>query len=359
MSESHRPRILSSEAIAAAGDGGGVGARPALIWPERASVFAQRQMRLRQLAQGHAMGDFLRFMSDLAQVQQAALQEGSGESLPDLPLPDAAALERAQQVGLPPLPAADWPRDAAWRASLRAMVKALRRCEAPEGVRAALDAVERSSDDDLERQADCLLTGVMHGVDLATAPLVAAALQVHWTRLALGLQASGWTPPSAALGAATDGSALTAADAGSCPCCGSRPTASLTRSTGGASGQRVLHCSLCSVQWPLPRIQCTRCMATERVYYQSLELAQAGAEEDEGRAAQAAVQAECCSDCGHYLKIMHRDRDAFVDAVADDLATLTLDLLVSEAGLQRHGVNLMLLFGEPGPVPEASLADDR
>jgi FdhE protein len=26
---------------------------------------------------------------------------------------------------------------------------------------------------------------------------------------------------------------------------------------------------------------------------------------------------------------------------------VTLDLLVSEAGFQRHGVNLMLLFGDP------------
>jgi FdhE protein len=52
---------------------------------------------------------------------------------------------------------------------------------------------------------------------------------------------------------------------------------------------------------------------------------------------------------------MHTDRDPQVDAVADDLATLPLDLLVSEAGLQRHGVNLMLLFGDPDaehPAPE-------
>ena len=40
------------------------------------------------------------------------------------------------------------------------------------------------------------------------------------------------------------------------------------------------------------------------------------------------------------------------DPAADDLASLTLDLLVSEAGYQRHGLNLMLLFGEPEPEPE-------
>ncbi|MBL0094515.1 MAG: formate dehydrogenase accessory protein FdhE [Piscinibacter sp.] len=55
---------------------------------------------------------------------------------------------------------------------------------------------------------------------------------------------------------------------------------------------------------------------------------------------------------GSYLKIMHTDRDPFVDPVADDLASVTLDLLVSDAGLQRHGVNLMLLFGEPDTPPD-------
>ena len=71
------------------------------------------------------------------------------------------------------------------------------------------------------------------------------------------------------------------------------------------------------------------------------------------RAAGAAVQAETCDECHHYLKIVHSDRDPFVDPVADDLASLTLDLLVSETGMVRHGVNLMLLFGEPEAPPGA------
>jgi FdhE protein len=90
------------------------------------------------------------------------------------------------------------------------------------------------------------------------------------------------------------------------------------------------------------------------VAYQSLASAAAdGNDEDaQARAAKAAVQAETCDDCGHYLKILHGDRDPMVEPVADDLASVTLDLLVSEAGLQRHGVNLMLLFGAPDAPPE-------
>jgi len=51
---------------------------------------------------------------------------------------------------------------------------------------------------------------------------------------------------------------------------------------------------------------------------------------------------------------VHGDRDPYVEPVADDLASLTLDLLVAESGMRRHGVNLMLLFGEGavGPPPD-------
>ncbi len=41
--------------------------------------------------------------------------------------------------------------------------------------------------------------------------------------------------------------------------------------------------------------------------------------------------AETCDECNHYLKICYMDRDANVDPCADDLATLALDLLVTEA----------------------------
>jgi FdhE protein len=40
-----------------------------------------------------------------------------------------------------------------------------------------------------------------------------------------------------------------------------------------------------------------------------------------------------------------QDKDPLVDPVADDLATLPLDLLVDEAGYERSGPNLFLLGG--------------
>jgi len=37
-----------------------------------------------------------------------------------------------------------------------------------------------------------------------------------------------------------------------------------------------------------------------------------------------------------------------IEPVADDLASVALDLLVAEAGKTPTGLNLMLLYGDPG-----------
>jgi FdhE protein len=339
-------RVMSPEEIAARG----AGDTPYFQWPQRASLFAERAMRLRQLARGHAMGDFLDFAADIAQAQQARLAV-----MPSMPLPDADALDRAAREGRPPLSAADWPRDPAWHDVLRALVADLQR-SAPAGAQPALARLADADSATLERQADALLLGLLpgtgDGLDLAGAPIIAAALQVLWTHLVLEVQRS-WTER----GTGGAGQPFGRTDEpGLCPCCGSRPVTSLTRTAGDLMGQRYLHCSLCSMQWHLVRIQCAHCGSGKHIAYQSLDAADADGDEGSARAAQAAVQAETCEDCGHYLKILHSERDPFVEPVADDLASLTLDLLLAETGLQRHGVNLLLLFGgaeasPPEPPP--------
>jgi FdhE protein len=337
MSTSATVRVMSPQEIAARGGG----ETPYFHWPARGTLFAERAMRLRQLARGHSMGEYLEFIARLAMAQQEVLQ-----SFPAVPIPDGAALDRAARAAVPPLPASEWPRDPAWHGALQRIVAALRP-QAPAGAAAALERLAAADAEYLERQADCLLTGVMAGLDLATAPIVAGALQVYWAHLVLAvLEAHAAQPDQGQAFGRLD-------DPTTCPCCGSRPVASVARSGGAALGQRYLHCSLCSTQWHLERIKCSHCLSTKHVAYESLDAGGDDAEGAAARAAQAAVQAETCDDCGHYLKIMHSARDPFVDPVADDLATLTLDLLVSEAGRVRHGVNLMLLFGEPPPQGKA------
>lgn len=325
-------RVMSPEEIAARA----AGETPFLHWPERATFFAEREMRLRQLSRSHAMGDFLAFMADLAHAQDTQLK-----ALQGVTLPDGAAIDEAARRGVPPLPSADWPRDPAWHGVLKAMAVALQ-ASAPAGAQPVLQRLAGADEVFLERQADALLNGVMAGLDLASAPIVAGALQVYWTHMVLAVKQhhQGQGQP---FGRVDDETV--------CPCCGSRPTASITRSAGESLGQRYLHCSLCGMQWHMVRIKCPHCLSTKSLSYHSLDAADKtdDTEASAARAALATVQAESCDECGHYLKMVHTDRDPFVDPVADDLASLTLDLLVSETGKQRGGVNLMLLFGEPEP----------
>ena len=66
-----------------------------------------------------------------------------------------------------------------------------------------------------------------------------------------------------------------------------------------------------------------------------------GLEGEEG-ALNPGVKAETCPACQASLKIVSMEKDPFVDAFADDLATLALDMLVDEAGFHRAGRNLFL-----------------
>ncbi len=64
------------------------------------------------------------------------------------------------------------------------------------------------------------------------------------------------------------------------------------------------------MQWHMVRIKCSHCLSTRSLAYQSLDTLADAADDDSAdgasrRAAQAALQAETCDDCGHYLKIMH------------------------------------------------------
>src|SRR5262249_19011105 len=150
-------------------------------------------------------------------------------------------------------------------------------------------------------------------------PFLAAALQVHWVARA------------AALGAAAFGK-LDVPNL--CPVCGSLPVASVL-SMDPVPGVRYLHCSLCCSDWRLSRGVCTQCDAPrDKVAYFHVET---GSE---------SVKAEACEECRGYLKIVNRERDPLVDPVADDLATLALDLLMDESGYQRASPNLLFVPGQ-------------
>jgi len=311
---------------------------PVLHLPVRAEVFAERELRLRELAAGHAMRDYLLLLAELTRAQHELLQDHPG-----VPLPDEQALQAAVSAAKPPLPAELWPRDPCWRAGLQRLLDALQ-ARLPEGpARSTVVALRELEPQLLEQQADRLLNGITLGLDLASGPFIAAALQVYWTHMVLATQAAHGAERLAPFGRIED--------ATRCPCCGFVPVASVARIDAGSGGLRYLQCALCATQWHMVRVKCSHCESTRGIHYESLERidgdAGTGAGIDVGPGSKPTIEAETCDECGSYLKIVRRDRDPQAEAVADDLASLTLDLLVAEAGFQRHGANLLLLFGEP------------
>ena len=56
----------------------------------------------------------------------------------------------------------------------------------------------------------------------------------------------------------------------------------------------------------------------------------------------AGVKAESCGDCGSYLKVMYQEKDAYVEPVADDLATILLDAEMEQKEFAKSGLNPFL-----------------
>jgi FdhE protein len=55
------------------------------------------------------------------------------------------------------------------------------------------------------------------------------------------------------------------------------------------------------------------------------------------------VKAETCERCHGYVKILHQHKNPQLEPVADDVATLGLDILLRENGYRRGSVNPFLL----------------
>jgi FdhE protein len=89
------------------------------------------------------------------------------------------------------------------------------------------------------------------------------------------------------------------------------------------------------------RVQCTGCGASgKNIAYQSATIL--AHLENDGSAAEAAVRAETCEECHAYRKILYQEKDPGVEPLADDLATLNLDLLLGQGGYHRVSGNPLL-----------------
>ena len=310
---------------------------PRVLLPDTSSLFLDRANRIRQLAQDNPIADYLNFVADLVQAQHHAVQglEVSG--------PDAAAIEQAQRYSSPMMPAADH-IDPVWLKVLDDMLARLSGEDGlPESLRPLVTELQATGTDERNAIAKRLLTGEAAARDVGVAPFVMAALQVMFASRAnrVNLNDIPYTDPATI-----------------CPVCASEPVSSIIRIGGKAAEHRYLHCACCATEWHMVRVKCSHCESTAGIRYQGMA-AQGDADngpqdgiKDQGKG--QTVMAETCDKCGTYRKVIDQQKDPMAEPLADDLASLMLDLLMSETEFQRVTANPLLYVVVAEPRAEES-----
>jgi FdhE protein len=281
------------------------------VLPDPATLFLARSRRLRALASDHhPLTPYLSFVAGLTEAQHN-IQPGLSAAL----LPGAAQVQQAFQGGLPPLACACLEPGEAAETTMRRFLESL--CDTParewEGT-AALQALAGASSGTMRQLMSAALKDAPVE-DIAERVLVLAGLQVHISRLAARLSATELKPVAE----------------GACPVCGSPPMISAVVGWPNAQNSRYCTCPLCATMWNVVRIKCTLCSSTEGIGYHVIE----GQPET--------VKAETCDKCGHYVKVLYQVKDPALDPLADDIATLDLDILLAGEGWKRGGRNPFLL----------------
>ena len=302
--------ILEPGQIAAAAS------KPAFLQLPPRNLFALRAERLARLAEGHALGDYLRLLAAVCRAQQQVL-----DAPPPLAGPDPQRCAQAIAHGLPPLACESLVREDAWLALVDAWLAALV-LPAPvnPAVQAALDQLRGAAAGQRKAWGVALVGGQYASVPAGVAPFVGAALQLAWSHWLLNLDVSG-------IGEAEDQQ--------TCPACGALPMAGVIHGHGARNGLRYLVCSQCAGEWHYVRLKCSHCKSTKRLDYLHLEHSPHG------------IKAEACPQCRHYLKQLYLELELEPagEALSADLASLDLDLLLDLQGYRRQAPNLLLAPG--------------
>jgi len=224
--------------------------------------------------------------------------------------------------GLPPLAADSLVREGPWLVWLQALLEHFSGATGgPLGE--ALQVLRGSDDHQRKGWGIALLAGQYDAVPAALVPFLGAALQAAWSSWLLALPAPELKP---------------AGSLAQCPACGSPAMAGVVRNRGKHNGLRYLACSLCACEWHVVRVKCVYCESSKDLRYTSLE-------DDRHAPGKAPLRAECCPGCNTYLKQNYLENDAAAEALADDLASLALDMRLDEEGFHRLAPNLMLAPG--------------
>lgn len=280
------------------------GQPPTILTPRPERLFGQRAARMRDLARSvPSLSGFLLLMADLAERQARLIATNTGR---------AVSLERNLPGTL---------IDTEWGEKLVPVLQVLLKdLPAPSAaVSQTLTRIADADDSAVNRWVADLRSGQPLPADVAVLPFIAAALQLELTCLAAEVEPGSHGHDQGG-------------EASRCPVCANWPIASMLQTVGDTQGLRYLHCGFCASAWSHPRIQCVNCGSSEHLAYQSIEGTDTG------------EQAETCDACHVYLKRIDRDKKPGADPIADDLATLGLDLMLNERGYQRLGMNPFLLI---------------
>ncbi|MGO4704908.1 formate dehydrogenase accessory protein FdhE [Microvirga sp. 2MCAF38] len=289
---------------------GRVPSPPFVRLPDPSTLFEARRQRLEALAQTSDLAPYLTFIAGLS-----AAQHRIQNNLLDPAFPTEDVLTRAREFGMPPLDRNRFEIDAVVSQTLNRLFDAVSTLEKPKEAEAALARVKDATRGGIEAMVRDVLDNSIPADAIAEHAYVAAGLQVHFARLANKL----------------DAESLVRVGDGACPSCGGPPVSSLVVGWMGAEGTRYCACSLCGVLWNVVRVKCVLCSSTKGIGYKEVE------------GGSGTIKAECCDACHGYVKILYQQKDVALDPVADDIASLGLDLLMRESEYRRGSFNPFLL----------------
>ena len=156
---------------------------PRILLPQVSSLFAERAARLRQLANGNPIADYLLFVAQIMDAQHKAA------ATIEISVPDAELMARAQEHSMPLLPAVDT-IDPAWQAVLDNMLDTLQGSEGlPAPLQPLLKELRALAPETRADIAKKLLQKEVAARHVGMAPFIMAALQVTFAKRSASLRA--------------------------------------------------------------------------------------------------------------------------------------------------------------------------
>ncbi|QIQ22296.1 formate dehydrogenase accessory protein FdhE [Zophobihabitans entericus] len=284
-----------------------VGHTPLLFYPSPKTLYHHRLKRLTELAKDNPFSEYLKFCAQLVAKQEQLLKEYPIQK--DL----ADVVKQGAEKNLAPLSLDNYSLTDEWEIYLKPLCQALKGYN-PE-IDKTIEVLESETKSSLQEQAISLIKGELSHIDSNKAIFIWTALSLYYSQLASQL------PGKAKVDIVEQRQY--------CPVCRAAPIASVIH-LGQNVGLRYLHCSLCETEWNVTRVICTNCEDTSALDYYSLDKEL------------SSVKAECCESCNSYLKVFYQDLDPHLEVIADDLATLILDIKTEEEGFTKTGQNPFL-----------------